>query len=258
VTALFSSRRGASRELYDLLRDGYLATWRDDRGEQQTVRIAYVDWRDPARNEWLAANQMWIAGDLHTRRVDLVLFVNGIPLVLAEFKEPGRSVRAAYDQLHDTFVDAGAVSREADVQADTAAHLRDLLHADHRYVFTLIHKFRLREGESEMPVLSDRSDVIVITDEAHRTQYDVLAQNMRKALPEAAFMGFTGTPLVVGEELTRREFGDYVSIYNFRDAIADGATVPLFYENRIPELQLVNEAFDEELNEILEEGRSRR
>ena len=71
-------------------------------------------------------------------------------------------------------------------------------------------------------------------------------------------MGFTGTPLVVGEELTRREFGDYVSIYNFRDAIADGATVPLFYENRIPELQLVNEAFDEELNEILEEGRSRR
>jgi len=107
-------------------------------------------------------------------------------------------------------------------------------------------------------VLSDREDEIVITDEAHRTQYDVLAQNMRKALPNAAFMGFTGTPLVVGEELTRREFGDYVSIYNFRDAIADGATVPLFYENRIPELQLVNEEFDEELNEILEEGRSRR
>src|SRR5215210_8443928 len=103
-----------------------------------------------------------------------------------------------------------------------------------------------------MPVLSERDDVIVITDEAHRTQYDVLAQNMRAALPNAAFMGFTGTPLVAGEELTRREFGDYVSVYNFRDAIADGATVPLFYENRIPELQLVNEAFDEELTEILE------
>ena len=105
-----------------------------------------------------------------------------------------------------------------------------------------------------MPVLSDRDDVIVITDEAHRTQYDTLALNMRQALPNAAFMGFTGTPLVAGEELTRREFGDYVSIYNFRDAIEDGATVPLFYENRIPELQLVNEAFDEELNEILEEA----
>src|SRR4029079_8829657 len=156
------------------------------------------------------------------------------------------------DQLHDTFIDSGAVSREADVHGETAEHLRQLLGADHRYVFTLIHKFRLREDETEMPVLSDRNDVIVITDEAHRTQYDVLAQNMRSALPEAAFMGFTGTPLVAGEELTRREFGDYVSIYNFRDAIADGATVPLFYENRIPELQLVNEAFDEELNEILE------
>ena len=412
--SLFEPTR-ASRDVHDLLRDGYLAAWWDDEGVQQRARIAYVDWRDPSRNDWLAANQVWIAGDLHMRRVDLVLFVNGIPLVLAEFKEPGRSVRAAYDenltdyrdtipqlfwsnafvilsngsaarlgatfapweqfgewksidaerargrveletairgtcaparlldlvesfvayseqrrglvkvlaryhqyfgvnaalealerirateskqlgvfwhtqgagkslsmlwftqkvlrvvpggwtfvmvtdrkelddQLHRTFVDTGAVSREADVKADTAVHLRELLRVDQRYVFTLIHKFRLREGEAEMPVLSDRDDVIVITDEAHRTQYDVLAQNMRTALPGAAFMGFTGTPLVVGEELTRREFGDYVSIYNFRDAIADGATVPLFYENRIPELQLVNEAFDEELNAILEEA----
>ncbi|MEJ7568624.1 MAG: HsdR family type I site-specific deoxyribonuclease [Gaiellaceae bacterium] len=156
------------------------------------------------------------------------------------------------EQLHGEFADAGAVSREAAVHAETAAHLRELLRADHRYVFTLIHKFRLREGEVEMPVLSDREDVIVITDEAHRTQYDVLAQNMRGALPNAAFMGFTGTPLVVGEELTRREFGDYVSVYNFGDAIADGATVPLYYENRIPELQLVNEAFAEDLNALLE------
>ena len=405
----------ANREVYDLLRDGHLVTWRGDDGEEQALRIAYVDWRDADRNEWLAANQVWIAGDLYVRRVDLVLFVNGIPLVLAEFKGAGRSVRAANDenlrdyrvaipqlfwpnafvilsngsearvgatfapweqfgewkwidgegtrgrvrletairgtceparlldlvesfvahreqpgglvkslaryhqyfgvnaaiealeriratdekqlgvfwhtqgagkslsmlwftqkvlrrmpggwtfvmvtdrkelddQLHGTFVDAGAVAREADVHAESAEHLRDLLRADHRYVFTLIHKFRLREDETEMPVLSDRGDVIVITDEAHRTQYDTLAQNMRKALPNAAFMGFTGTPLVVGEELTRREFGDYVSIYNFRDAIADGATVPLYYENRIPELELVNETFSEELNALLEEA----
>jgi type I restriction enzyme R subunit len=67
-------------------------------------------------------------------------------------------------------------------------------------------------------------------------------------------MGFTGTPLVAGEELTRREFGDYVSVYNFRDAIEDGATVPLFYENRIPELQRVNEAFADELTALLEEA----
>ncbi|MGH9182232.1 MAG: histidine phosphatase family protein [Acidimicrobiales bacterium] len=138
-------------------------------------------------------------------------------------------------QLHGEFADAGAISAEAQVHATSAAHLRDLLAADHRYVFTLIHKFRLdaKAGETSMPVLSDRSDVIVITDEAHRSQYDTLALNMRRALPGAAFMGFTGTPLIAGEELTRQHFGDYVSICNFRDAIEDGSTVPLFYENRI-------------------------
>ena len=103
-----------------------------------------------------------------------------------------------------------------------------------------------------MPVLSHRDDIIVITDEAHRSQYDTLALNMRQALPNASFMGFTGTPLLAGEELTRQEFGEYVSTYNFRDAIEDGATVPLFYENRIPELQLVNEEFPDELNALLE------
>src|SRR5947209_10200168 len=77
---------------------------------------------------------------------------------------------------------------------------------------------------------------------------------LRRALPNASFMGFTGTPLIVGEELTRQQFGDYVSTYNFRDSIEDGATVPLYYENRIPELQIVNERFDEELTEILEQA----
>ena len=104
-----------------------------------------------------------------------------------------------------------------------------------------------------MPVLSDRSDVVVITDEAHRSQYDTLALNMRRALPNASMMGFTGTPLIAGEEqATREQFGEYVSIYNFRDAIEDGATVPLYYENRIPELQLVNENFSDELDALLE------
>ena len=78
----------------------------------------------------------------------------------------------------------------------------------------------------------------MITDEAHRTQYDTLALNMRNALPNAAFLAFTGTPLIAGEERTREVFGDYVSIYNFRQSIEDGATVPLYYENRIPEVQL--------------------
>ncbi len=86
-----------------------------------------------------------------------------------------------------------------------------------------------------------------MTDEAHRSQYDVLALNMRNALPNAAFLAFTGTPLMVGEERTRQVFGDYVSIYNFKQSVEDNATVPLYYENRIPELQLTNENLNEDM-----------
>lgn len=99
-----------------------------------------------------------------------------------------------------------------------------------------------------------RDDVIVITDEAHRSQYDTLAQNMRRALPNASFIGFTGTPLVEGDAVTRDVFGDYVSIYDFSAAIEDGATVPLYYENRIPELQLINEALNDDLTDVIEEA----
>jgi len=411
------NRVRANRDLHDLLRDGYRAEWTSDRGDQQFATVRLVDFLDPTKNDWLAASQVWVAGELHRRRTDVVLFVNGIPLVLAEFKEPNRPARAAFDenvsdyrdtipqlfvhngfvicsngsdakvgstyapweffgdwkvidadgnrgvvaletairgtctpaglldlvenftafmerpgglikvvarnhqflgvnaaidnlhrvraagekrlgvfwhtqgsgkslsmlwftqkvlrripgswtfvmvtdrteldvQLHGEFADAGAMPAEAQVHASSSAHLRELLAADHRYVFTLIHKFRVdaRAGETTMPVLSGRSDVIVITDEAHRSQYDTLALNMRRALPEAAFMGFTGTPLMEGEELTRQQFGDYVSVYNFRDAIEDGATVPLYYENRIPELQLINEDFPDELAALLEDA----
>src|SRR5829696_1176214 len=93
-----------------------------------------------------------------------------------------------------------------------------------------------------------------MTDEAHRTQYDVFAMNMRDALPRAAFIGFTGTPLMVGEEKTRDVFGNYVSIYDFRQSVEDGATVPLYYENRIPELQLTNEALNEDLDRVIDEA----
>ncbi len=99
-------------------------------------------------------------------------------------------------------------------------------------------------------MLSDRSDIIVITDEAHRSQYDTLALNMRNALPNAAFIGFTGTPLIAGEEQTDEVFGDYVSDLQLPQSVEDGATVPLYYENRIPELQLTNEDFNDDLDEI--------
>jgi type I restriction enzyme, R subunit len=403
-------RTRANQSVHKLLRDGVTVTFTGDDGERVTESVRVIDWVTPANNEFLAVSQLWVVGPLHTRRCDVVCFVNGIPFVLLELKASHKTVKQAYDknlrdyrdtipqlfipnvfvllstgsetkvgatfadwerfgewkriddeaepgivsldtaiqglceprrlldtaenfvayierpgglvkllaqnhqvlgvnaairalrdpstrdgrlgvfwhtqgsgkslsmlfftqkvlrrepgnwtfvmvtdrielddQLYEEFKDAGVV--EGHLQAETSAHLRRLLGEDHRYVFTLIQKFRSAEGEV-MPVCSDRDDVIVITDEAHRTQYSALAMNMRQALPNAGFLGFTGTPLIKGEEeRTREVFGDYVSTYNFRDSIADGATVPLFYENRIPELQIINESFDDEMTSILE------
>jgi len=156
------------------------------------------------------------------------------------------------EQAYKEFLYAGVIT-EKHMRASGSANLRQLLAEDHRYVFTLIHKFRTEKGETH-PVVSDRSDVIVITDEAHRTQYDTLALNMRNALPNASFLGFTGTPLIAGEERTREVFGDYVSIYNYAASTADHATVPLFYENRIPQLQIANPTFGDDLMAIVEEA----
>jgi type I restriction enzyme R subunit len=402
----------ASQAVYGLLRDGARVTFVTDDGDRDIGRVRFIDWRSPEANDFFAVSQLWITGPLHTRRTDIVCFVNGIPLVLLELKASHKSAKEAYDknltdyrdtipqlftpnafvilstgsetkvgstfaawerfgdwkkiadeeeagvvsletairglcdprrlldvtenfiaylerpggmikalaqnhqvlgvnaairalrdertregklgvfwhtqgsgkslsmlfftqkvlrreagnwtfvmvtdraelddQLYGEFKDAGVV--EGHVQADSSAHLRRLLGEDHRYVFTLIHKFR-PAGNEPMPVCSQRDDVIVITDEAHRSQYSSLALNMRRALPNASFLGFTGTPLIAGElERTREVFGDYVSTYNFRDSIADGATVPLYYENRIPELQIINKRFDDELTSILEKA----
>lgn len=402
----------ANQALWKLLRNGVKVEYLSDDEERESATVRVIDWTAPATNDFLAVSQLWIVGPLHTRRTDIVCFVNGIPLVLLELKASHKSVKEAYDknltdyrdtvpqlftpnglvllsngseakvgstfapwerfgewkkvadeeepgvvlletalrglcdpvrlldivenfiaylerpgglikvlaqnhqvlgvnaamralhdddtrdgklgvfwhtqgsgkslsmlfftqkvlrkepgnwtfvmvtdraeldeQLYGEFKDAGVA--DGHVQAGTSAQLRTLLAADHRYVFSLIHKFRTAAGE-EMPVCSERDDVIVITDEAHRTQYSTFALNMRRALPNARFLGFTGTPLIAGElERTREVFGDYISTYNFRDSIEDGATVPLFYENRIPELQIVNDKFDDELTEILEEA----
>jgi len=154
------------------------------------------------------------------------------------------------DQIYKTFAGAGALTG-GQPQAQSGEHLRRLLREDHRYVFTLIQKFHTDPGDP-YPRLSDRDDIIVMTDEAHRSQYDIFALNMRNALPNAAFIGFTGTPLMAGEERTRQVFGDYVSIYNFRQSVDDGATVPLYYENRIPELQLTNADLDGDLQQVIE------
>ena len=157
-------------------------------------------------------------------------------------------------QIYDTFTAVGAV-REKGVVAKSREHLRQLLKENHRYIFTLVHKFSIDpKKESEYPLLSERSDIIVISDEAHRTQGGVFARNMRfNALPNASYLGFTGTPIFKGEEeLTKNIFGEYVSVYDFKSAIEDGATLPLLYINKGEKLKLDNPKLDEEMADIVE------
>ncbi|WP_372622490.1 type I restriction endonuclease subunit R [Falsiroseomonas sp.] len=403
----------ANREVHRLLRDGAPVELRQPDGSLKPDRVRLVDWTEPAANDFFLASQTWIASGLYKRRPDAIGFVNGIPLLLCEWKAPTQPVQEAYDanltdyrdtiprlfdpngftvlsnglealmgpshapfdvfapwkrleeegpesvgletllratceparfldlienflifedargglrkvtgkyhqvlgvnraieavqkleenrgrlgvfwhtqgsgkslsmvmfaekvlrrlggnwtfvvvtdrqelddQIAGTFAATGALTKNIkDAQAQSRAHLRELLAGQERYVFTLIHKFSTERGEL-MPVLSERRDIIVITDEAHRSQYDQLAANMRQALPNAAFIGFTGTPLIARQEQRTREvFGDYVSIYNFAQSVADGATVPLYYEARKPELQLSDaEALRDELDELLD------
>ncbi|KPX51270.1 type I restriction endonuclease subunit R [Pseudomonas ficuserectae] len=406
----------ANQEVYQLLKDGVPVSVTDEYG-RNTLKVAKViDWGQVEENDFFLASQFWVKGDYHTRRTDLLGFVNGIPLLFVELKATHKTLKAAYDgnltdyrtvipqlftyngalmlsngsqtvvgstfspwehlfewkrindegekgvvsletairgigepsrlldiienftvfedvaggvikkiaknhqylgvnkaiaevwrtkdrpkdqagqlgvfwhtqgsgkslsmvffaqkilrkipgnwtfvivtdrneldeQIYRTFAATGAVG-EVEAHANSGAHLKQLLSEDHRYVFTLIQKFGTKKGEV-YPQLSDRQDIIVITDEAHRSQYDTLAMNMRTALPNAAFLGFTGTPLMAGEEKTKEVFGDYISVYDFGQSIADGATVPLYYENRIPEMQLINDNLNEDMAALLEEA----
>lgn len=160
------------------------------------------------------------------------------------------------DQIYKNFARSGVVTEnDTTVRAQSGDHLRQLLREDHRYLFTLIQKFGTLGG-APYPKLTDRDDIIVLTDEAHRTQYDVLAMNMRQALPNAAFIAFTATPLMLGaeEEKTRQVFGEYVSVYTFSQSNADRSTVPLYYENRVPEVHLTNPDLNLQIAELLEQA----
>ena len=157
-------------------------------------------------------------------------------------------------QLYDTFTGVGAVT-EKNVKAKSRDHLRELLKENHRYVFTLIHKFSIdKKKESEYPLITDRENLIVISDEAHRTQAGTFARNMRfHGIPNASYLGFTGTPIIKEElELTKNIFGEYVSIYDFKRAIDDGATLPLRYLNKGEKLGIENPQLDEKMAELIE------
>lgn len=151
------------------------------------------------------------------------------------------------DQIYTTFVGCGVSTNKGDKAAGADGLERLLRDENRRYVFSLIHKFRKRVTEPWTP----RRDIIVLSDEAHRTQYGRLATQMRMALKSATFMAFTGTPLIDGKEKheTEKVFGPYVSVYDFQRAVADGATLPLYYENRGEKLRIV----DPELNRRIEE-----
>lgn len=397
----------ANKEAYSLLRDGANVQVAGKDGEFENTTVRFFDYQTPSNNHFLCVSQLWVVGEMYTRRPDLVLFVNGIPLILLELKASHKSLVDAYkDNLRDykstipklfwynmgvlisngienkfgsltspfeffaewkkaeseddkpnsnlstfirgicdkkrmldifenfilfdesrgetkkivpryfqyfgvnrsfqsvidrkknhgrlgvfwhtqgsdksfsmvylsqkvmrkiqgnfTFVivtDRSDLNRQAyrnfatvgtvyekEVQAQSIIHLKELLRADHRQIFTTIQKFQNIDR-----AVSERDDIIVMTDEAHRTQYDRMAQNMRKALPNASFIGFTGTPLMQkGEEKTRETFGEYVSEYNFGDSVQDGATVPLYYENRIPRLENVNDRLEDEIGKVMD------
>ena len=171
-------------------------------------------------------------------------------------------------QLYETFSQSSDILKQEPVQADSREDLRDIL--DSRtsggIVFTTIQKFSLYAGESKHPVLNSRHNIVVVSDEAHRSQYGDKAvldtktgiykygysKHLRDALVNATFIGFTGTPISSADRDTRNVFGDYVSIYDIQDAVNDGATVPIYYESRLAKLD-INKAEIERLNQDVEE-----
>ncbi len=155
-------------------------------------------------------------------------------------------------QIYRNFLNTGTVRKAEAAQPKDSEQMRTFLGQNKRLVFTLIQKFRWPKGQ-KYPLLSDRDDIIVIVDEAHRTQYKSLAENMRAGLPKAQYLAFTGTPLLGRDRKTNEWFGDYVSEYNFSQSMDDGATVPLFYKKRVPEMHNQNEDLSEEFYEILED-----
>ena len=175
-------------------------------------------------------------------------------------------------QLYQTFCNATMLLRQQPEQAENRESLRDLLskRTSGGIIFTTIQKFGLQEGEQEFPVLTDRSNVVIATDEAHRSQYGLkskldeksgkykigYARHMRNAFPNAGFIGFTGTPVAMVDRDTRAVFGEYIHIYDIEQAVSDGATVPIYFESRLAKLELNYDdmpSLDDDFEELVAE-----
>lgn len=407
----------ANKEVDGLIRDGIPMEFEDEQGKKQQERVRVIEFNEPTENEYLAVSQLWIKGERRYRRPDVLLYINGIPLVFIELKNSNIKLKSAYDdnlanyqqdipqlfhtnafcilsnaietkvgsfnaewefffnwlrvddekqkvdrkqieqqgtsveyaidglcnplklldyienfiiyhketqkiiaqnhqfigvnnsfdkflrreefdgklgvfwhtqgsgksfsmiffarkifrkvkghftfvvvtdrdqlddQIYRNFLNTETVTKADVAQPKDSEEMRNFLRKNKRLVFTLIQKFRWPKGKA-YPLLSDRKDIIVIVDEAHRTQYKSLAENMRAGLKNAQYLAFTGTPLLGRKRMTNEWFGDYVSEYNFKQSMDDGATVPLFYQKRVPEVLIQNEDLSEEFYEILED-----
>ena len=408
----------ANQEIYNLLRDGIPVEFDDPQGQPQKERVCLIDFNEPEKNRYLAVTQLWVKGERGFRRPDVLLYVNGLPLVFIELKNSNVKLKTAFvdnvenyrreipqlfltnvfcvltngietrvgsitapwehffnwlrandekekidreairqkgtslegviaglfpaqrlldyvenfvlyykdkekiiaqnhqfigvnrayenfrrrdelkgklgvfwhtqgsgksfsmifyarkifrkqagnftfvivtdrddldGQIYRNFLHTSAVTKAEAAQPKNSEEMRKFLGQNKRLVFTLIQKFRWDKGK-DYPLLSDRNDIIVMVDEAHRTQYKDLAENMRAGLENAQFIAFTGTPLLGRERKTNQWFGDYVSEYNFQQSVDDGATVPLFYKKRVPQVLIQNDDLTEDLAEIYEDG----
>lgn len=407
----------ANKEVYGLIRDGIPVEYEGEKGKKEHGTVKIIDFSNPEENDFLAVSQLWIKGDRYPRRPDILVYINGLPLVFIELKNSNVKVQNAYDdnltnykkdipqlfqynalcvlsnaietkvgsfaadwefffnwlrpddekekvdrkeiekegtslerlingifeksrlldyienfilffkenakivaqnhqfigvnraiesfrarkakkgklgvfwhtqgsgksfsmiflsrkvfhkfsgnytfvvvtdredldgQIYRNFLDTGTVSKNEAARPKDSEEMRKFLGRNMRLVFTLIQKFRWDKGKA-YPILSERDDIIVIVDEAHRTQYRTFGENMRKGLPKAQYFAFTGTPLLGKERKTNAWFGDYVSEYNFSQSMDDGATVPLFYQKRVPEVLIQNENLSDEFYKILED-----
>jgi len=300
----------ANRRFHQLLVGGVPVQYQKD-NETRGNFVRLIDWAEPSHNEWLAINQFSIKGAHHTRRPDVILFVNGLPLVLLELKNPAdenADIWKAYDQIQtykeqipDVFqynevlvISDGSEARLGSLQVNTRQDLRVKLanRPSGGIIFATIQKFMPGEDEDHFPMLSNRSNIVVIADEAHRTQYGFeaklktikmpreaandaqalkaaqphadyetryqvgYAQHLRDALPNATFVAFTGTPVSSEDRDTRAVFGDYIHIYDMQQSKEDGATVAIYFESRLAKLSLKTEELaqiDDEVDELAED-----
>lgn len=157
-------------------------------------------------------------------------------------------------QIHKNFMRTEVVGVNDECRPKNSEQLRSFLQSNKQFIFTLIHKFGWdKVTNGNYPTLSTRDDIIVMVDEAHRTQYNTLGENMRSALPNANFIAFTGTPLLGPKRLTNQWFGNYVSEYNFAQSVEDGATVPLFYSRRVPTVDLSNAELQADMETLMKD-----